>query len=525
MGKQNVYDYIIIGAGSAGCVLANRLTQDPSVNVLLLEAGGADEQMEIHVPLAFSKLFLGNCDWAYYTVPQSQVNNRQLYWPRGKVLGGSSSLNAMIYIRGNKQDYDNWQALGNPGWSYEEVLPYFKKAQNQERGASTYHGIDGLLNVSDLRCVNPLTQAFVNATSELNLPQNNDFNGETQEGFGFYQVTQKNGKRCSAALAYLHPVLFRTNLTVKTHAQVSKLLLSNKRVAGVAFTQNNKQEIAKADREVILSGGAVNSPQLLMLSGIGSADELKHLGIDVVVDLPGVGKNLQDHLFMAVCYDSLKPISLSTAETEENMASFVQAGQGPLTSNVGEAGGFTKTDSSLTVPNIQFHFAPLYYINHGFTPPEGHGFTIGPTLLKPKSLGYLKLNPLNIYQAPLIDPCYLTEPQDLKVLIAGVKLAQEIAQTKAFQPYCGSFYGTKLNNDSDIVQYIRNTIETLYHPTGTCKMGTDLMAVVDSNLRVHGIENLRVIDGSIIPEITSGNTNAPIIMIAEKAADFIIDNN
>lgn len=521
MGKQNSYDYIIIGAGSAGCVLANRLTEDPNVKVLLLEAGGTDEQMEIHVPLAFSKLFLSNCDWAYYTEPQSQVNNRKLYWPRGKVLGGSSSLNAMIYIRGNKQDYDNWQALGNSGWSYEEVLPYFRKAENQERGVSKHHGVDGLINVSDLRCVNPLTQAFVNATSELNLPQNSDFNGENQEGFGFYQVTQKNGKRCSAAVGYLHPILSRTNLTVKTYAQVSKLLISNKRVTGVTFSQNDKEEIAQADREVILSGGAINSPQLLMLSGIGQADELKKLGIDVIVDLPGVGKNLQDHLFMAVCYTSLEPISLAAAETEENLGKFVQAGQGPLTSNVGEAGGFIKTDSTLNAPNLQFHFAPTYYINHGFTAPEGHGFTIGPTLLNPKSIGYIKLNSLNPYQAPLIEPCYLTEPEDLKTLVDGVKLAQEIAATKAFEPYRGSFYGSNLNNDSDIIEYIRSTVETLYHPVGTCKMGNDEMAVVDSNLRVHGIENLRVIDGSIMPEIVSGNTNAPIIMIAEKVADLI----
>lgn len=524
MKKETSFDYIIVGAGSAGCVLANRLTEDPNVKVLLLEAGKADEQMEIHIPLAFSKLFLSNSDWAYYTQSQSQLNNRKLYWPRGKVLGGSSSLNAMIYIRGNKEDYNNWQNLGNDGWSYEKLLPYFRKSEHQERGESAFHGVGGPLNIADLRCANPLSEIFVKATNELNFPQNTDFNAEHQEGFGLYQVTQKDGKRCSAAVAFLHPILSRANLTVKTGATVKKLLISNKRVTSVSFIENGKEETIQADREVILSGGAINSPQLLMLSGIGAADELKNLNIDVVVDLPGVGKNLQDHLFMAVSYSCLEPISLAEAETEENVGKFIQAGQGPLTSNVGEAGGFIKTDSKLTSPNLQYHFAPLYYINHGFTAPKGHGFTIGPTLLKPKSVGYIKLNSVDPYQAPIIEPNYLTEKEDLETLIYGVKLAQEIATTKAFENYKGDFYGSKFSSDKDIAEFIRNTVETLYHPVGTCKMGKDEMAVVDSNLKVYGLENLRVIDGSIMPEIVAGNTNAPIIMIAEKAADLIKEN-
>lgn len=521
MKKERRFDYIIIGAGSAGCVLANRLTEDPDIKVLLLEAGQADEQKEIHIPLAFSKLFLGECDWGYYTQGQREVNNRKLYWPRGKVLGGSSSLNAMIYIRGNKEDYNKWQNLGNDGWSYERLLPYFRKSENQERGESSFHGIGGPLNIADLRCVNPLSEIFVKATDELNLSQNTDFNGEVQEGFGLYQVTQKEGKRCSAAIAFLHPILSRANLTVKTGAIVNKLLISNKRVRAVRFIEKGKEEIIEAEREVILSGGAINSPQLLMLSGIGGAEELKELNIDVVVDLPGVGKNLQDHLFMAVSYSCLEPISLAEAETEENIGKFVQSGQGPLTSNVGEAGGFVKTDSRLISPNLQYHFAPLYYINHGFTAPKGHGFTIGPTLLKPKSVGYIKLNSVEPYGAPIIEPNYLVEKEDLETLVYGVKLAQEIASTKAFEKYKGDFYGSKVSSDKDIAEFIRDSVESLYHPVGTCKMGKDEMAVVDARLKVYGIENLRIIDGSIMPEIVAGNTNAPIIMIAEKAADLI----
>jgi choline dehydrogenase len=502
-------------------VLANRLTEREDVKVLLLEAGMPDQQMEIHIPIVFAKLFKTPFDWNYNTVSQAKLKNRSLYWPRGRVLGGSSSINAMIYIRGNHLDYDNWKSLGNEGWSFADVLPYFKKSENQERGQSYYHGIGGPLNVADLRTVNPLTTKFVEATKELGFAQNDDFNGATQEGFGNYQVTQKGGKRCSAAVAYLLPALSRPNLIVQTQAQVTKLIIENNKVTGVAYLLEGKEQIANVEREVILCGGSINSPQILMLSGIGPADELKKLGINVVNDLAGVGQNLKDHLFIAVSYACKEPISLATAETPENIAEFMQFGRGALTSNVGEAGGFIKTDSSLSKPNLQFHFAPVYYLNHGFAQIEGHGLTIGPTLINPRSSGYIKLNSADPLIHPVIEPCYLSDEDDMNLLVQGVKLAKEIAATKAFEAYCGAPVCKELSTDKGIKNFIRDVVETIYHPTGTCKMGIDSMAVVDSQLKVYGIDNLRVVDGSIMPTIVSGNTNAPIIMIAEKVADAI----
>lgn len=518
-----MYDYIIVGAGSAGCVLANRLTEDSHTSVLLLEAGGPDNKQEVSIPAAFAKLFKSPSDWAYHTDLQQKLGGRQLYWPRGKMLGGSSSMNAMIYIRGHRLDYDRWCESGNEGWSFADVLPYFKAAEHQERGASEYHGTGGPLNVADLRSANPLSHAFVEAGKELGFSANDDFNGAVQEGFGLYQVTQKGGKRCSAATAYLKPVLRRSNLTVRTGAHVTRLLVEGSRVTGVEYMLNGRVEKAEAVVEVILSGGAINSPQLLMLSGIGDADRLKQAGISTVLDLPGVGENLQDHLFVAVAYACTQPVTLASAEGLRNVANYLLFKRGPLTSNVAEAGAFIRTDSSLPAPNLQFHFGPVYYLNHGFTRPEGHGFTIGPTLIRPKSRGYFRLRSNDPFDAPSIQPHYLESDADMQVLVEGVKLACELADTKTFSAYRGREVcdGLKLRNDSGIADYIRNTVETIYHPVGTCKMGTDAMAVVDAHLRVHGMENLRIVDASILPEIVGGNPNAAVIMIAEKAANII----
>jgi len=518
------FDYIIVGAGSAGCVLANRLTENADAHVLLLEAGGPDRKQEIHVPVAFGKLFKTPLDWAYHTEEQPQMNNRRLYWPRGKMLGGSSSMNAMVYMRGHRSDYDEWRAFGLEGWGYDDVLPYFRKAENQERGASAYHGANGPLCVSDLRSVSPLTRAFVTAGTETGLPINEDFNGAEQEGVGLCQVTQRRGKRHSAAAAYLKPALRRPNLSVFTHAHVTRVLIESARAVGVEFIRDGRKEQARARGEVILSGGAINSPQLLILSGVGPADHLRALGIPVVADLPGVGHNLQDHLFVAVAYECLRPISLAAAESKRNILKYLLFRKGPLTSNVAEGAAFVKTDNALPAPDLQFHFGPTYYIEHGFVQPEGHGFSIGPVLIRPKSRGSICLRSSDPLEPPLIQPNYFEAEADLRTLVAGVKLARRMARAKAFDAYRGDerFPGADAQSDEALTEFVRNTAETLYHPVGTCKMGADETAVVDARLRVRGVENLRVVDASAMPVIVGGNTNAPTIMIAEKGADLIM---
>ena len=518
-----MYDYVIVGAGSAGCVLANRLSADPHVKVLLLEAGGPDRNLKIHIPISFYQLFQSKVDWSYFTEPQAQLHNRKLFWPRGKVLGGSSSINAMIYMRGSHYDYDHWHELGNPGWSYAEVLPYFKKSENQERGSDHYHGSGGPLSVSNLRQPNPMSRAFVEAGVEFGLERNADFNGAQQEGVGLYQVTQQNATRHSTATAFLKPVRQRANLTVITNAYATHLLFEKTHAVGVAYLHNGQAVQVRVNREVLLCGGSINSPQLLMLSGIGPGQHLREMGIKVKADLPGVGQNLQDHPCVPVVFKSSQTVSLDDVENLGNLAKYLLYKRGPFTSNIAEAGGFLKMRTGAPASDLQFHFVPAFSINHGMTRPEGNGFTISPTLVHPQSKGFIALRSGNPLDLPVIQPHYLTEPADMEILVEGIKLARQLGHSGAFAAFrdIEMLPGPQATDEEALREHIRNVVETLYHPVGTCKMGHDSLAVVDNELKVHGVTGLRVIDASIMPSIVNGNTNAPTIMIAERAADLI----
>jgi len=528
---MEAYDYIIIGAGSAGCILANRLSGNPSAKVLLLEAGGWDRHPNIRIPGGVPKLFKTKFDWDYHSIPQAHCKGRSMYLPRGKVIGGTSSINTMIYIRGHPSDYDHWAELGNSGWSYAEVLPYFIKMESNERLDDSYHSTAGELRVSDQRDPHPLSSVFVEAAANFGLPRNEDFNGASQVGTGLYQVTQWKGSRCSAAMAFLHPVMTRQNLKVVTEATVSRIHLVDGVADHVEYIQGNETKQVKARREIILSAGTYNSPQILLRSGIGPGHQLQSVGISTQLDLPGVGQNLQDHFLSGVLYHTNVRDTLDAAERfpniMPNLINYIFRRRGPFTTNIAEAGGFTKTDPNLRAPDIQFHFAPSYYLEHGFSNPKtGNGFGLGVTFLRLSSRGTVSIETDDPTRPPIIDHNYLGEERDLPYIVNGFRIGQEIAQNAAFAPFRKDpFMPPKEQlTDDEILDFCRLYGETLYHPTGTCKMGSDDFAVVDDKLRVRGMGRLRVIDASIMPEIIGGNTNAPTMMIAEKGSDLVRNN-
>ncbi len=519
------FDYIIVGAGSAGCLLANRLTASGKNTVLLLEAGGSDKQLLINAPAAFSKLFKTKNDWAYYSEPLAAADNRRIFVPRGKVLGGSSSINAMLYIRGSRYDYDHDWASAAKGWSYDEVLPYFKRSERNIRlGGNHYHGDKGELTVSELTEHNPMTLSFLEACGTAGYEATDDFNGAQQEGYGTYQVTQRDGSRCSAARAFLAPAMQRNNLTILKKVHVERIQMTENTATGVIYKSGKNQIEATAKREVIVCAGAINSPQLLMLSGIGDKAQLAEHGIKTVQHLPGVGQNLKDHPFFAMNLKTNFKGTLDTAETLTNLLKFLFFKRGPFTSTVAEGNLFTRSDASLPAPDLQFALAPTYFIDHGFVRPKGNGFTIGACLVAPKSVGQVTLRSADATVSPAIQPNLLTEVSDMATLVKGFRICQTLLEQPALKPFIAGYHAPDrpLSTDEEIRTFIRGHVEALYHPVGTCRMGTDDSAVTDPQLRVHGINQLRVVDASVMPNITRGNTNAPTIMIAERAAEFIL---
>ena len=499
------YDYIIIGAGSAGCVLANRLTADSDTTVLLLEAGNPATKPEIQSPSATLSLLGSEVDWGYFSEPEPYLNNRKIYCPRGKVLGGSSAINLMIYIRGNHRDFDRWQELGNPGWSYQDMLPYFKKSEHSSRGASEFHGTDGALSVTDSIAPTAISQRYLDAAMALGYSYNPDFNGVQQSGVGRYQYTIKDGKRHSTAAAFLVPILQRPNLTITTGAVVTRLLFEGTRTVGVEYLHEGMLHQSGVEREVILSAGAFDSPKLLMLSGIGDAKHLQAMGISVVVDLPGVGQNLQDHLLLSVVHQATQDLHFAS------------------TSSIGEAGLFLHSHDEGGTPDLQFYFAPVQLLLSPDYTPADFGFSGVISVNDLQSFGSVSLRSSDSKDAPIIRMNYLQYEADVQKSVAAIKLTRQLFHNSAFDEFRGAEIapGANVTSDEALVNYIRSTGSTVWHPVGTCKMGTDSMAVVDSELGVHGIEGLRVVDASIMPTIVTGNTNAPTIAIAEKAADLI----
>jgi choline dehydrogenase len=526
------FDYIVVGAGSAGCVLANRLTADGKTSVLLLEAGPKDSNIWIHVPLGYGRLFKEKAvNWMYQTEPEPGLDGRTIFQPRGKVLGGSSSINGLLYVRGQHEDYDRWRQRGNTGWGFDDVLPYFKKAEDQARGADALHGTGGPLPVSDMIVSDPLSKAFVAAAVENGIPYNPDFNGVSQEGAGFFQTTTRRGRRASTAVAYLRPVRGRANLRIATAALAQKILFEGRRATGVEYRQGTELRRARARREVLVSSGAYNSPQLLQLSGVGPAELLQKHGIGVVLDARGVGNDLQDHMQVRIVMRCSQRITLNDVVNHpirRTLAGVRYAAfrKGWLTIAAGTAGAFFKTRPHLATPDIQIHFLPFSTDKMGEKLHAFSGFTASVCQLRPESRGSLRIKSTDPTVPPEIRINYLATETDRATVVEGLKILRRILHAPALKPYVVDEVdpGPKVSSDEELLSFCRQRGSTIYHPVASCRMGNDPLAVVDQRLRVRGIEGLRVVDGSVMPDLVSGNTNAPIVMIAEKASDMILED-
>lgn len=528
---QSFYDYVIVGAGSAGCVIASRLSERADLRVLLVEAGGKDSGLRIRIPIGYYRSISNpRLNWGFKTEPAPEVNNRSLSWPRGKVLGGSSSINGLVYMRGTAADFNNWASQGNPDWSWESVLPYFKRAENQERGADAFHGVGGPLDVSDIHAPNPLFEAYIAASNQLGIPYNPDFNAASQEGVGYYQLTTRKGRRCSASVAYLRPAAGRPNLTVQTGVLVRRIIFEKERAVGIELESGGEVTTVKAMREVIICAGAINTPKLLQLSGIGPADLLQQHGIEIVKEL-GVGSNLQDHFQVRLVYECTRRITRNTETRSwwwwlKSGGQYALTHKGPLTVAAAQLGVFTRINLEESTPDVQFHFFPFSADAPGESLHHFSGFTISVCQLRPRSRGTINIRNADPAAPAEIHPGYLTANSDVDVTVAAVRLARSLSRCQAVRPYIRSelYPGADVNSEQELRSYCSQTGGTIFHPCGTCKMGTGADAVVDSRLRVHGVAGLRVADASIMPDIVSGNTNAAVIMIAEKAADLILAN-